>query len=93
MHTRSNSLDRDQMVNAGKIEVDEVVANYIKEQRKDFRVTTTCSGALILPTSISPPKETDITVRIGDNVLYISIYQARWIKRIDRSMLYYVHLR
>ena len=76
-----------------EIEVDEAVAAYIKEQRKDFRVTTTCSGALILPTSISPPKETDVAIRIGKNTLYVSIYQARWVKRIDRRMLYYVTLK
>jgi len=75
-----------------EIEVDEAVATYIKKQRKDFRVTTTCSGALVLPTSISPPKETDIALRVGNNTLYVSIYQARWIKRIDRRMLYYVNL-
>lgn len=76
-----------------EIEVDEAVAAYIKKQRKDFRVTTTCSGALILPTSISPPKETDVAIRIGKNTLYVSIYQARWVKRIDRRMLYYVTLK
>ena len=76
-----------------EIEVDEAVAAYIKQQRKDFRVTTTCSGALILPTSISPPKETDVAIRIGKNTLYVSIYQARWVKRIDRRMLYYVTLK
>jgi hypothetical protein len=76
-----------------EIEVDEVVAAYIKEQRKDFRVTTTCSGALILPISISPPKETDVSIRIGENTLYVSIYQARWLKRIDRQMLYYLALK
>jgi hypothetical protein len=76
-----------------EIEVDEAVAAYIKEQRKDFRVTTTCSGPLILPTSISPPKETDVAIRIGNNTLYVSIYQARWVKRIDRRMLYYITLK
>ncbi|MGZ4904850.1 MAG: hypothetical protein ACXV5I_08575 [Halobacteriota archaeon] len=76
-----------------EIEVEAAVAAYIKEQRKDFRVTTTCSGALILPISISPPKETDISIRIGDNTLYVSIYQARWLKRIDRRMLYYTGLK
>ncbi len=76
-----------------EIEVEEAVAAYIKEQRKDFRVTTTCSGALILPTSISPPKETDVSIRIGENTLYVSIYQARWLKRIDRRMLYYLALK
>ncbi len=75
------------------IEVDEAVATYIKEQRKDFRVTTACSGALILPISISLPKETDISIRVGNNTLYVSIYQARWIRRIDRRMLYYVNLK
>ncbi|MGA7469835.1 MAG: hypothetical protein WBW25_03275 [Halobacteriota archaeon] len=81
------------MMSLEEIEVDEAVATYIKKQRKDFRVTTTCSGALILPTSISPPKETDISIRVGNNTLYVSIYQARWIKRIDRRMLYYVNLK
>ncbi|MGA3198719.1 MAG: hypothetical protein ABSD89_04860 [Halobacteriota archaeon] len=81
------------MMSLEEIEVDEAVAAYIKKQRKDFRVTTTCSGALILPTSISPPKETDISIRVGNNTLYVSIYQARWIKRIDRRMLYYVNLQ
>jgi len=81
------------MMSLEEIEVDEAVATYIKKQRKDFRVTTTCSGALILPTSISPPKETDISIRVGNNTLYVSIYQARWIKRIDRRMLYYVNLQ
>jgi hypothetical protein len=76
-----------------ELEVDEAVAAYIKKQRKDFRVTTTCSGALILPTSISPPKETDVAIRIGNNTLYVSIYQARWVKRIDRRMLYYITLK
>jgi hypothetical protein len=76
-----------------EIEVEEAVAAYIKKQRKDFRVTTTCSGALILPTSISPPKETDVAIRIGQNTLYVSIYQARWVKRIDRGMLYYLNLK
>jgi hypothetical protein len=80
-------------MNLDEIEVDEAVAAYIKAQRKDFRVTTTCSGALILPTSISPPKETDVAMRIGKNTLYVSIYQARWVKRIDRRMLYYVTLK
>jgi len=76
-----------------RIEVEDAVAAYIKEQGKDFRVTTTCSGALILPISISPPKETDVAIRIGDNTLYVSIYQARWIRRIDRRMLYYLALK
>jgi hypothetical protein len=76
-----------------EIEVEEAVAAYIKKQRKDFRVTTTCSGALILPISISPPKETDVAIRIGQNTLYVSIYQARWVKRIDRGMLYYLNLK
>ena len=80
-------------MNPEEIEVEEAVAAFIKEQRKDFRVTTTCSGALILPTSISPPKETDVAIRIGENTLYVSIYQARWVRRIDRRMLYYLTLK
>lgn len=79
------------MMKGEEIEVDDAVKRFIMDRGGNYRVTTTCSGALILPTSISPPKETDIIMEIGASTLYVSIYQARWIKRIDKRMLYYVH--
>ncbi len=78
------------MMKVDEIEVDEAVRNFITDKGGNYRVTTTCSGAIILPTSVSPPKETDITIKIGQSTLYVSVYQARWIKRIDKRMLYYV---
>lgn len=70
-----------------KIEIDDEVKEYIKKQKKDFRVCTSCSGASIVPTKWSSPKETDIKIKIGNNTLYISAVQARWLRRIGMKML------
>jgi hypothetical protein len=70
-----------------KIEIDKDVEEYIKKQKKDFRVCTSCSGASLVPVEWSQPKETDIKVKVGGNTLYISAVQARWLRRIDKKML------
>lgn len=70
-----------------KIEIDKDVEEYIKKQKKDFRVCTSCSGASLVPVEWSRPKETDIKVKIGNSTLYVSAVQARWLKRIDMKML------
>ncbi len=69
------------------IEIDKEVVEYIKEQKKDFRVCTSCSGASLVPVSWSHPKETDVKMKIGSNILYVSINQARWLRRITLKML------
>ncbi len=71
----------------GEIEIDEDVKEYIKKQKKGFRVCTSCSGASLVPVEWSQPKETDIKMKIGGNTLYISAVQARWLRRIDLKML------
>lgn len=70
-----------------KIEIDDNVKEYIRKQKKDFRVCTSCSGASLVPVEWSRPKETDLKVKIGSQTLYISIVQARWLKKIDMKML------
>lgn len=70
-----------------KIQIDNEVREYIRKQKKDFRVCTSCSGASLVPVEWSAPKETDIKVKIGSNNLYISAAQARRLRRIDMGML------
>lgn len=70
-----------------KIEIDDDVKEYIRKQKKDFRICTSCSGASLVPAEWSAPKETDFKVKIGSQTLYISAVQARWLRRIDMKML------
>lgn len=74
-------------MNSMKIKIDEDVEEYIRKQKKDFRVCTSCSGASLVPAEWSHPKETDLKMKIGNQTLYISAVQARWLKRIDMKML------
>ncbi len=74
-------------MNSMKIQIDDNVKEYIKKQKKDFRVCTSCSGASLVPVEWSHPKETDIKIKIENQTLYISAVQARWIRRIDLKML------
>lgn len=71
-----------------KISVDKEVMEYIAQRRQDFRLSTSCYGPVIVPVEIKPPKETDLQIRIGDNTLFISRVQARYIKKITMSMVY-----
>lgn len=69
------------------IEIDDEVKEYIRKQKKDFRICTSCSGASLVPVEWSAPKDTDLKVKIGNHTLYISAVQARWLRRIDMKML------
>jgi len=66
-----------------EIEVDQAV-----KTGRDFRVSTTCSGPVILPLEVKPAKENDIKVKIGKNTLFISRVQARYIDRVTMEMMY-----
>jgi hypothetical protein len=67
--------------------ISEAVLDYIKEQGRDCRLSTSCGGPIILPTTIKKPKPSDIKVPVGNHILYVSATQARYIDAIDESML------
>lgn len=69
------------------IAVDQEVIDYIRENKRDYRVSTSCSGPVIVPITVKPPKETDLKVKIGEHILYISRVQARYINRVTPDML------
>jgi len=69
------------------ISVTEDVRTYILRRKRDFRVSTSCSGAILLPTSVKPPKATDLQIPVGDYTVYISKYQARHIDTVHRGMI------
>jgi hypothetical protein len=69
------------------IEIDDDIVEFIKQQGMDYRVSTTCSGAMILPTSYKPPKPSDLRVDVNGHRLYISRVQAQYINKIDKTML------
>ena len=71
-----------------EIEVDQAVKDYILKTGRDFRVSTTCSGPVILPLAVKPAKDNDIKVMIGKNTLFISRVQARYIDRVTMEMMY-----
>ncbi len=69
------------------IEVDPEIINYINEHKQDYRVCTSCFGSEILPTTMKKPKPSDLKTKIGKYTLYISMVQASYINRVDKSML------
>jgi len=70
------------------IKVDQAVMDYIMKTGRDYRVSTTCSGPVIMPLEVKPAKENDIQVKIGKNTLYISRVQARYIDIVTMEMMY-----
>jgi hypothetical protein len=71
-----------------EISVDQQVLDFIRKEGKDYRVSTDCSGPVLLSTDMKPPKSSDIRIPVGKNTLYISRVQARYIDRVTMDMLY-----
>ena len=67
--------------------IDSDVESLILKSKKDFRLCTTCGGPLLVPTELKPSKPSDIRIKIGDSILYVSKIQARFTRRIDKFML------
>jgi len=70
-----------------QFQISESVISLIKNQKRDYRVCTSCGGAILLPTAIKRPKPNDIKIPVGENYLYVSATQARYIDVIDDSMI------
>lgn len=71
-----------------EIMVDPKVIEFVKSSGEDYRVSTSCSGPIIIPTSVKPPKDNDLRVKCGEHTLFISRVQARYINRITLDMVY-----
>ncbi|MDR0508353.1 MAG: hypothetical protein LBG63_00785 [Candidatus Methanoplasma sp.] len=71
-----------------EIAVDDDVKRLILSDGRDYRICTSCTGPALVPTTVKGPKESDIKIPIGDNTLYISIVQARYIRRVTLDMAY-----
>lgn len=63
------------------------VRTYVLQRKRDFRVSISCSGAILLPTSVKPPKSTDLKIPVGDYTIYVSKYQARYIDSVHKGMI------
>ncbi|MCL2148242.1 MAG: hypothetical protein FWH47_02775 [Methanomassiliicoccaceae archaeon] len=71
-----------------EITVDGDVRKLIASEGRDYRICTSCTGPALVPTTVKPPKESDIRIPVGGNTLYVSIVQARYVRRITMDMLY-----
>lgn len=72
---------------AKQFRISDGVVSYIKEQKRDYRVCTSCGGPILLPVTIKKPKPNDIKLAVDGHTLYVSATQARYIDVIDDSML------
>ena len=70
------------------INVDEEVRQFIVDTGKDYRVSTSCYGPVMVPVEMKAPKVSDIRIRVGENTLYISKVQAMYIDRVTSRMIF-----
>lgn len=67
--------------------IDEKVRAYIRKNGKDFRLSTSRDGPVLLPLGEVSPKPSDMKILVGSNILYVSKLQAKYIKKIDWPMV------
>jgi hypothetical protein len=63
------------------------VIEYINKRDCDFRICTSCGGPILLPIRIKPPKKTDLLLRAGNHLIYVSVHQARFLHNIRMDMV------
>lgn len=70
-----------------RIKVSDEVKDYVLEKKRNFRICTSCGGPILLSTSVKAPKSTDIEIYVGDFIIYVSMYQARFMDNINMDMI------
>lgn len=63
------------------------VVDYMNERGGDFRVSTSCSGPVLMSVSVKPPKSSDVAIKAGGHTIYISRYQLDWVSEITMQMV------
>jgi len=63
------------------------VLDYIKKRGCDFRICTSCGGPILLPVQMKSPKPTDLQIRAGEYMIFVSIHQARYLHSIHMGMV------
>jgi Fe-S cluster assembly iron-binding protein IscA len=71
-----------------EITVDDDVKKMIMSAGRDYRICTSCTGPALVPTTVKRPKESDLKIPVGNNTLFVSIVQARYVRRITMDMAY-----
>ena len=63
------------------------VIEYINKRDCDFRICTSCGGPILLPIRVKAPKKTDLLLRAGNHMIYVSVHQARFLHSIRLDMI------
>jgi len=69
-----------------EIEIEDELLELLKKEPFEYRVSTDCTGPVIVPIELKPPKEDDYVVDLGDKRFYISSTQALWLRKITLDM-------
>jgi hypothetical protein len=80
MYTKDNAC-------TGEISVVPEVIEYINRRDCDFRICTSCGGPILLPVRVKPPKKTDLLLKAGNHMIYVSVHQALFLHRIRMDMI------
>lgn len=72
---------------SGTIRITEEVRQYVLDKKRNFRICTSCGGPILLSTSVKPPKSSDVEIYVDDYIIYVSMYQARFIDSINMDMI------
>jgi len=80
MHTKDNAC-------LSEVSIVPEVIEYINKRDCDFRICTSCGGPILLPTRIKPPKKTDLLLRAGNHMIYVSVHQVRFLYSIHMEMI------
>ncbi|MGA2917065.1 hypothetical protein [Methanoregula sp.] len=71
----------------GEVTIAPEVLEYINKRGCDFRICTSCGGPVLLSTRIKQPKKSDLLLKAGNQMIYVSVHQARFLNTIQMDMI------
>jgi len=69
------------------VTVTEDVIAYMDKRGGNFRISTSCSGPVLMPVKVNPAKPSDIPIKAGSHLIFVSQYQLPWITEISMRLV------
>jgi hypothetical protein len=76
-------MQQDNPHHSSSVTVTDDVIAYMDKRGGDFRISTSCSGPVLMSVKIKPAKRSDIPIKAGEHLIYVSQYQYPWITEIN----------
>jgi hypothetical protein len=83
----SDNMQQDISLHLSSVSVTDDVIAYMDKRGGNFRISTSCSGPVLMPIKVKPTKKSDVTIKAGKHLIYVSQHQLPWLTEISMRLV------